>query len=203
MKHIYKSGKILGLAAAVSMLAGTAFSTAQAESLPKKTQKAILVALDDEYKSWSLYHAILEKHGTAKPFSNIIHAEKRHADALIELLKTYKLPIPKNPYEDGTKEKLVAPDSILQACKEGVQAEIDNIKLYDEKIMPDVKGYATISAVMLRLRNASEERHLVAFKRCVNRDGKMGRGQHGMGGGQGMGRRHGGGMDGGQGMGRE
>ncbi len=180
LTKIFAMMSILPIAMGSSVIAGAA-------TLDDSAKKAIYIALDDEYKAWSLYNNIIKNHGEVRPFSNIIRAEKHHQSALIELLENYGLSVPANPYEDGTKARPALPDTVLESCKIGVQAEIDNGALYNDKILPAVKKYSDITAVMINLRDASLERHLLAFKRCVSRDGNMGRGG-GMGRGHGMGR---------------
>jgi len=178
--------KTICIAAALSIMACA--TNAQTGSLSPQAKDAVLAALDDEYKAQSLYTVILEKHGDVRPFSNIINAERHHSDMLIDLLKRYELAVPSNPYENGRKPKLLAPATLLEACQIGVQAEIENIALYDDKLLPAVKDYSDITDVMVRLRDASADRHLPAFQRCVSRGGTMGGG--GMERGHGKGRRH-------------
>ena len=166
--------KTMGLAAALSLTACAA--TPQVEVLSPQAKDAVLAALDDEYKAQSLYKVILDEHGDVRPFSNIINAEQHHSDMLVELLETYGVSVPENPYENGTKASLTAPETLLEACQIGVVAEIENVALYDEKLLPAVADYSDITDIMLRLRNASQERHLPAFQRCVSRGGTMGSG---------------------------
>ncbi len=112
---------------------------------------------------------------------------------LIVLLKTYGQAVPQNPYENGVKSKLQSPATLLEACEVSITAEIENVALYDDKLLPTVSTYPDITDVMVRLHNASEERHLPAFQRCVSRGGTMGQGgdighekgkRHGQGRGQ-------------------
>ena len=176
--------KTLGVAAVISLTACA--TNTQAGALSPQAKEAVLTALDDEYKAESLYKAIMTKHGEARPFSNIINAERHHSDMLIDLLKTYGQAVPQNPYENGVKPKLQSPATLLEACEIGVTAEIENVALYDDKLLPAVSNYSDITDVMLRLRDASEERHLPPFERCVSRGGTMGQGG-GMGHGKGKG----------------
>ena len=60
-------------------------------------------------------------------------------------------------------------------------AEIENILLYDEELLPAVAAEPEVARVLLALRDASAERHPPAFQRCAA--GKGG----GLGGGQGRG----------------
>ena len=167
--------------AATGVLAVTPLPAA-AHELDAPVLGAIHTALDDEHKAWSTYNAILQKHGDVRPFSNIIHAEKRHADMLEDLLIKYRQPIPQNPYETGTKPRPKAPNTLLEACEIGVEAEIENVALYNNRLLPMVKNYPDIEAILVQLRDASGQRHLPAFKRCVSRGGMMG-GGHGRQGG--------------------
>ena len=167
--------------AAIAVLAVTPLP-AEAHELDAPVLDAIHTALDDEHKAWSTYNAILQKHGDVRPFSNIIHAEKRHAIMLGDLLIRYRQAIPQNPYETGAKSTPVAPNSLREACKIGVKAEIENIALYNNELLPVVKNYPDIEATLVQLRDASGQRHLPAFKRCVSRGGMMG-GGHGRQGG--------------------
>jgi len=183
--------KTLGIAAAVGLSACASNTQADSKtnSIDPRAVDAVLVALDDEYMAQSLYKAILDKHGDVRPFSNIINAEKHHADMLIGLLNIYGQPVPANPYENGQKAKFVAPATLLEACQTGVTAEIANIDLYNKRLLPAVTNHPEITDVMLRLRDASEQRHLRAFQRCVSNGGVMGQG-----GGRGRGRGNGRGM---------
>jgi len=181
--------KTLGLAGALTLTACA--TNTQAGSLSPQAKDAVLAALDDEYKAQSLYKAILAMHGDVRPFSNIINAEKHHSEMLIDLLQTYGQAVPENPYENGTKPKLQAPATLLEACQIGITAEIENVALYDDTLLPAVLNYTDITDVMTRLRNASQDRHLPAFQRCVSRGGTMGQGGgkgHGKGNGRGRGR---------------
>lgn len=178
--------KTLAVTAALTMAACA--TNTYAGSLSPQASAAVLAALDDEYKAQSLYKAIMAQHGEAKPFSNIINAEKHHSDMLIDLLNEYGQAVPENPYENGEKAALTAPATLLEACEIGVTAEIENVALYDDELLPAVADYTDITAVMIRLRDASQDRHLPAFQRCVSRGGTMGGGMgQGMGGGNGKG----------------
>jgi hypothetical protein len=50
-----------------------------------------------------------------------------------------------------------------------VNAEIANRDLYGRTLLPAVISYPDITAVMTRLRDASEQNHLPAFRRCGGR----------------------------------
>lgn len=169
----------IGTAAAIGLAAGAAAATAQASDFDRK---ALADALDDEYRAEATYQAVLDKFGDVRPFSNIIRAEQRHAGMVKNQYARLGMAAPANPYLG----EIAAPESLLDACKAGVEAEIENIALYD-KLLPKI-GDPQIRATLERLQAASRENHLPAFQRCVDRGGTPGRGPGGgMGGGMGQG----------------
>ena len=84
---------------------------------------------------------------------------------------------------DEWPAKAEAPGSILEACETAVSAEIENATVYD-KLLNAAAEYPDVQAVLKNLQRASQENHLPAFQRCVDRGGAAG-------GGQGMGKRMG------------
>ena len=64
-------------------------------------------------------------------------------------------------------ENIQAPENVKIACETGVQAEIDNAKLYRENLIPNMKNYSDIVNVFTNLMNASVQNHLKAFERCA------------------------------------
>lgn len=171
--------KTLGCAAAAGLTAaslGAGMAQARTAPLPGPVVEAMNTALADERKAHAMYEAIIERFGDVRPFSNIVHAEQRHIDALLPLYARYGL----TPPDDTTSlpEEVFTQD-MLGLCQVGVAAEIENVRLYDEELLPAVAAYPDISAVMQRLRDASHDKHLPAFQRCVDRGGKPGRGPGG------------------------
>lgn len=140
----------------------------QTPSVPDRQEDGISVesllttALLDEYRAESTYEAVLERFGDVRPFSNILSAETRHSTAIIELFHAYDLPVPSNTF-DGTVD---APATLQEACALGVGAEEANVGMYDELLM-SASGHADIVAVFRRLRGASQDNHLPAFRRCA------------------------------------
>lgn len=134
-------------------------------------------ALLDEYRARDTYRKIIDTFGAVRPFINIVEAEQRHIESLLTLFEKYNVPLPAIP----GPEQIEVPDSLLEACEMGVDAEIENIALYDRLVaateLPDVVN------VLQRLQAASRDNHLPAFQRCVERGGMAG---------QGPGRGHGG-----------
>jgi hypothetical protein len=97
-------------------------------------------------------------------------AEARHVEALALLFQGHGLPVPENPWPGRVPRYA----SVREACLAGVQAEIDNAALYDRLLAsthrPDIR------AVFRNLQEASQERHLEAFRRCAARPSTGARG---------------------------
>jgi len=132
--------------------------------LDTQTIAALKEALDDEYKARATYRCVIKAFGPVRPFVNIVDAETRHAKALISLFQKYDLAVP----EDKWAARVQTPNSIEDACKEAVQGEIENAEMYD-RLLAVVKE-PDIRTVLTRLRQASQENHLPAFQRCVERE---------------------------------
>jgi hypothetical protein len=150
-------------------------------TLGEEEQRALREALDDEYKAWATYDQVLRDFGPERPFVNIREAEARHIEALRALLERYGLPVPENPWPGRVPHYA----STREACLAGVQAEIDNASLYD-RLRASTKRPEML-AVFRNLQEASQQRHLEAFRRCA------GRPSSGEGGRPGRRRRHRGG----------
>ena len=103
--------------------------------------------------------------GPVRPFVNIVEAEARHISALLALFERCGMTPPENRWAGKTPRFA----SVHDACSAGVQAEIDNVILYDRLLestqRPDIRH------VFQALRSASQDRHLPAFRRCVERGG--------------------------------
>lgn len=151
------------LAATLLALPGAA----SAASYPPPVTDAILRALDDEYRAEAVYTVTIAALGEQRPFTNIIRAERRHEEMLKELLRASGTTIPANPWLDGTKPRPEAPATRQAACAAGVAAEVANAGLYDKDLLPKVADYPEVTRVFTALRNASQERHLPAFRRCA------------------------------------
>lgn len=130
--------------------------------LDENAKEALSAALDDEYKAWTTYGAVMDKFGAARPFVMIRRAEEYHIAALEALFDKYGLDVPQNPYVG----KIQAPDSMEASCQAGVDAEIANADLYQNTLLPKVSGHEDIEAVFTNLMNASRNRHLPAFEAC-------------------------------------
>lgn len=121
-------------------------------------EEMLQYALEDELKAHAEYVGIMDKFSVSKPFSNIAEAEIRHKDALITLYETRDLSIPNFDAMEG----LELPNSLSEAYDIGVEAEIENIAMYEQfleqELDPDVRR------VFTALKEGSEK-HLQAFKK--------------------------------------
>jgi len=128
--------------------------------------KAILLdALDDERKAEAIYAAVIDKFGAVRPFINIIEAERRHAEAIKRQFQRLGFEIPDNRWAGH----VAAPASLVEACESAIQAEVENIELYDRLIPLIVDG--AVRNVFENLQAASRDNHLPAFRRCLIREG--------------------------------
>jgi rubrerythrin len=122
-------------------------------------------ALDDEYKAEATYAAVIARFGEVRPFINIVEAERRHAAALIRQCDRLGFV----PRANRWKGKLAVPDTLRDACATAIAAEEANIALYD-RLLPGIED-PQVRAVLERLQEASRQRHLPAFRRCLARHG--------------------------------
>ena len=121
-------------------------------------ERILLDALNDERKAEATYAAVIEKFGPVRPFINIISAERRHATAIEHQMDRLSFEIPENEWEG----KIDAPSSLAIACEQAVNAEIENVALYD-RLIPLIRD-ASVRNVFERLRDASRDNHLPAFR---------------------------------------
>lgn len=119
-------------------------------------------AIQDEYLARGEYAVIIEKFGSEKPYSNIILAEEKHITSLKEIYAAYDMPLP----EDTSAGHMIEPKDLLEAAKTGVQAEIDNIAMYNLFLSYELPE--DIREVFNSLEKGSES-HLLAFQKQVDK----------------------------------
>ena len=124
--------------------------------------KMLIYAIQDEYLARSEYEFIIDELNASTPFTNIIKAEEKHIERLIPLFKEHGYEVPK----DTSEEHLIVAESITQALQTGVQAEIDNIAMYEFFLTFDLPD--DVKDTFTSLRDASEK-HLKAFQRKLSR----------------------------------
>ncbi len=130
-------------------------------------EQMLSYAIQDEYLARQEYELIMEEYGEQAPFSNIIKAEETHIELLKDIYNEYGYDMPK----DTAIEYAVVPSSLEVAFDVGVQAEIDNIAMYEKFLESEL--HDDRRDVLIELRDASEN-HLAAFERGV-RGGGQGR----------------------------
>jgi len=114
-------------------------------------------AIQDEYLARGEYQKVLEKFGKRSPFSNIIKAEVRHIGFLRPLFKKYGVTMP----PDRGLELATVPGTFAEALQVGVNAEVQNIAIYErflKKELPD-----DVRSVFSRLL-AGSQNHLASFQ---------------------------------------
>ena len=125
-------------------------------------EKMLTYAVQDEYLARAEYYAIMSKYGNVRPFSNIVNAEETHVNWLLPLFQEYGYSVP----VDNAKADVVLPGDMKKALEVGVQAEIDNIAMYDKFLKEDLP--ADVKVVFEELKRGSEN-HLRAFQNNLRR----------------------------------
>jgi hypothetical protein len=130
-------------------------------------ESMLTYAIQDEYLARAEYVAIMAKFGQMPPYSNIKQAEEQHIAWLKDIFASLGLPIP----ADEAAKYVHVPSTLKEAAQTGVQAEIDNISMYDRFLAQPVlrdPRYAGIADLFTRLRNASSN-HLAAFQKQLQK----------------------------------
>lgn len=137
-------------------------STGESASEPQAhpAQAALDEAIDDERHAIAFYAAVMEQFGERRPFSRIIEAERRHEGALLKQYERLSLTPPDDAWAD---HEFIVPATFQEACDIAVVAEIKNKALYDGLISGAHDD--ELRTVFTNLGNASQERHLPAFRR--------------------------------------
>ena len=114
-------------------------------------------AIQDEYLARAEYDWIIGSFGSVRPFTNIIRAEETHIEALLPLFEAYGIA---SPADEG-ESHAVAVASLTEAYQAGVNAEVNNIAMYETFLDQDLPD--NVRAVFESLMRASEN-HLRAFQ---------------------------------------
>jgi hypothetical protein len=150
-------------AAAVSFAESADFGAKGAEGKSGLTIEQMLTyAIQDEYLARAEYELIIGEYGSIRPFTNIMAAEERHIEWVTELFDEYGYAVPK----DTAGTYVVLPEDLESSFETGVQAEIDNIAMYESFLKQDLP--ADVRDLFERLQGASEN-HLRAFRNNLNR----------------------------------
>jgi bacterioferritin (cytochrome b1) len=139
-------------------------------------EEALTAALDDEYRARATYRAVLDAHGDVRPFVNIVESEERHIQALCRLCERYDVKVPRDPWPD----RVSAPASLEAACEASLETERENAALY-EKLLEAAAGHPDVEETFRRLGTASQENHMPALQRALERERGGRGGSHGRG----------------------
>ena len=124
---------------------------------------AILNAdLQDEDRAEAIYRGVLLDFGSeTRPFANIVLAEVWHASAVAGLFTARGLPVPASLWSPANVPRFT---TLRAACAAAVQAEVENIALYDSQLGASLPE--DVLRVLQSNRAASLNKHLPAFQRC-------------------------------------
>lgn len=160
--------KLIALTLALAILPVAAMATdafgsaAVSEGQTYTLEEMLTYALQDEYMAQAEYVAIQEAFGADNPYTNIIQAELTHQEELIALFEAYGFVVPANT----AAEHVQLPATLEETYSIGVQAEINNIAMYEAFLaqgdLPD-----DVIAVFNELIKGSQS-HLAAFTRKVD-----------------------------------
>ncbi len=114
-------------------------------------------AIQDEYLARAEYVLIMDEYGSIRPFTNIMKAEGTHVDALLPLFETYGIAA---PADEGASHAVSVP-SLTNAYEAGVNAEVNNIAMYETFLEQNLPS--DVRTVFESLMHASEN-HLRAFQ---------------------------------------
>lgn len=133
-------------------------STAALADTSYTLEEMLHYAIQDEYAAQAEYHAIQNEFGEVRVYTNIMKAEGRHIQALLPLFETYEMTVP----ADSASDKVVVPSSLAESYEIGVQAELNNIAMYEAFLKEELPS--DVRLVFENLKKASES-HLAAFQR--------------------------------------
>jgi hypothetical protein len=150
-------------AAVISFAESADFGARGAEGKSGLTVEQMLTySIQDEYLARAEYELIIGEYGGIRPFTNIMAAEERHIEWVTELFDEYGYALP----ADTAGRHVVLPEDLKSSFETGVQAEIDNIAMYESFLKQDLP--ADVRDLFERLQGASEN-HLRAFRNNLNR----------------------------------
>ena len=159
-KIVYLITVMLGLSSYISAEDFGANGALSAENL--NIEIMLEYAIQDEYLALTEYEMLMDKFGLNRPYSNIAESEKTHIRYLEAIYKDYNMDIP----EVDATNHLYIPEDLSEAAQIGVQAEIQNIAMYEKFLKEDLPS--DIREVFEFLKRASEN-HLRAFQRQLER----------------------------------
>ena len=118
-------------------------------------------AMQDEQLAKAEYEAIIEAFNVTKPYTNIIKSEETHIRLLTPLFTTYNVDLPVGDWSS----LITLPATLNEANQIGVDAEINNIAMYEKFLVQELPD--DVRTVFEKLKDASEN-HLAAFEKQVS-----------------------------------
>lgn len=139
---------------------GTGLLFVETAPLTKAEVEGLQAAIVEEYMAYNTYNEIINEYGQVVPFSRIVNAEQKHAEALLRLADNYSVAIPENVGQTFD----ISYTNLVEACQVGVQVEtMDAADL--QKMISETEN-PNLIRVYTNLMNASLNKHLVAFEAC-------------------------------------
>ncbi len=133
--------------------------------LDPAVRDALLEALDDEHRSIAFCAAVLDRFPAAMPFAHMVGAETRHAAKIAAVLRACGVAVPENRHLGSAAIARLVPASVACACDIAVKAELDNVVLYEDRLLPAVADQPVVTELFTWLMIASRDRHLPAYRR--------------------------------------
>ncbi|EYE87846.1 hypothetical protein Q428_11065 [Fervidicella metallireducens AeB] len=121
-------------------------------------EKMLKYAIEDEYLARQEYEIAISQFGDEKPFPNIINSEVNHINWLKGLFEKYNFQIP----VDEAHRHLDSPGNFIHSLDLGVEAEIENIEMYERFLLEEIPD--DVREVFTKLRDASKG-HLFVLKK--------------------------------------
>lgn len=162
----------IGLTLGTALYAEDFGSAAAKEHVDYDLEDMLLYALEDEHAALAEYEALMKEFDLDRPYFNIARSEETHISFLEDLYENHNIKIP----NINVEKYLVLPSSVTEAAEIAVQAEINNIKMYEIFLKQDLPE--DVAQVFTQLQNASEN-HLSAFERQLTRSTDNGQGRSG------------------------
>ena len=109
----------MALITATLVLAPSASRGQPTAALSNEVKAGVEQALQDEYRGEAMYSRVLKDHGDVRPFSNVVHAERRHAACSREPAEGPRPRRPRPPSGDGEAPAFA---SVKEACAAAVES---------------------------------------------------------------------------------
>lgn len=145
-------------------------AVAPGTKLPEAAEAALREALEGENRAVTRYAAAIAAHGEVAPFAKLLPAQRRHAAALATMMKAYGLPVAKG---GRGQEGEPLPGDLAAACAVCAEERAEQLRRYDETLIPAVAGFPGLVTVLSAVRNRASNRHLPALRRGVTGEAEV------------------------------